>query len=665
MKWKIFDYQPELTPFKDDIDLRMNHFEQKRAQLLSSAKTLSDLANGYIYYGLHRSATGWVYREWAPAAQALYLTGDFNNWNRESHPLKRIENGSWEIYIDGFDTIKPMSRYKVVVKANNISLDRLPLYCFLTAQDEVTKDFAAVVWDDDSTFIWHDDAFKPEKNVPPLIYEAHVGMSAEEGKVASFREFADNILPRIHRNGYNTVQLMAIMEHPYYGSFGYQVSNFFAPSSRFGNPDDLKYLVDTAHSLGISVLLDLVHSHSVKNTMEGINCFDGTVGQFFKEGDAGNHPAWGSKVFDYSKDGVIHFLLSNLKYWLEVFHFDGFRFDGVTSMLYHNHGLGVAFTGPDMYFSMNTDVDAVTYLQLATELVHEVKPNAVLISEDMSAMPGMCLPVKDGGIGFDYRLSMGLPDYYIKTIKEYPDGAWDMGKLCWELTAKRTGEKRIAYAESHDQALVGDQTLMFRLAGAEMYVGMSKNSNNIYIDRAMALHKMIRLITICAGGEGYLNFMGNEFGHPEWIDFPREGNCWSYHYCRRQWSLEENKDLRFVQLGDFDRAMIKLIRENNILAADYAQVIRFHQEDQILVFEHKNYIFAFNFHPEKSVTDLFIPAPVKGEYQVVLSTDDGCFGGFDRVNNEYVYECTKIDESFGTGFDFYLPARTAAVLKKL
>ena len=659
MEWKLLTLQPELRPYAKELTERADRLAQAKRRLLPAGVSLSDFANGHLFYGLHRTRSGWVYREWAPAADALHLIGDFNGWDRQSHPLRRLPGGSWEIRLRGRDAIAHLSRYKVAVTADGKTEDRLPLYTFCTAQDPSTGDFAALVYAPPRRFRWHDKAFAPEKNVPPVIYEAHVGMASEEPRVATYREFADNILPRIRRDGYNTVQLMAIMEHPYYGSFGYQVSNFFAPSSRFGAPDDLRYLIDKAHRMGLSVLLDLVHSHAVRNTAEGIHRFDGTVGQFFKDGSAGDHPAWGSKVFDYGKPGVVHFLLSNLKYWLEEFHFDGFRFDGVTSMLYRDHGLGAVFTELGQYFSPNTDADAVTYLQLATELVREVRDTAVLIAEDMSAMPGMCVPVRDGGIGFDYRLSMGLPDYFVRTIRECRDGKWNLGQLCWELTEGRAGEKRIAYAESHDQAIVGDQTLMFRLAGAEMYTGMRKIDKNLAVDRAMALHKMIRLAVCCAGGEGYLNFMGNEFGHPEWIDFPREGNGWSYHYCRRQWSLAGDPSLRYGQLGDFDRAMLRLIRSSGVLAAEKARILLVHEDDQLLVIEHGGLVFAFNFHPTRAKTDLRIDAPEPGRYRTVLTTDERRFGGFGRVSRRVVYETYREQR-----FTIYLPPRTAAVLEK-
>ena len=495
----------------------------------------------------------------------------------------------------------------------------------------------------------------------PFIYECHIGMAQEEGKVGSYEEFRLYTLPKIKDLGYNAIQIMAIMEHPYYASFGYQVTNFFACSSRFGMPEDLKKLIDTAHKMGIAVLLDVVHSHACKNTREGINEFDGTVYQFFHEGEKGEHSAWNTKCFNYGKNEVIHFLLSNLKFWQTEYHFDGFRFDGITSMLYHDHGLGTSFDCYNKYFSMNTDTEAVTYLQLATELVRQVDPNAILISEDMSAMPGMCLPIEQGGIGFDYRLAMGEPDMWIRLLKEVPDEHWDLNQIYYELANRRPKEKVIGYCESHDQALVGDKTLMFRMCDQEMYWSMDKYNQNPVIQRAMALHKMLRLITMTLGGEGYLTFMGNEFGHPEWIDFPREGNGWSYHYCRRQWSLAYNPDLKYQYLRAFEQEMVKIAKKNRVLQGHDIQR-RLDNWEKTLVYEKGGCVFAFNFHPVNSYPDCFIPLE-EGIYQVVMSTDDYNFGGQGRIYHQ-TYEAVK-QPGGQTGFYLYLPSRTAAVLKKI
>ena len=656
--YKVLELNPQLKPFAGDIELRMKLYQSTKEKLVHDGR-LYDFANAHRYFGFHHVQGGWYYREWAPSAHQLYLTGDFNDWNQTSHPLKKLENGNWELYLEGDDALWEGCRVKTVVDANMTRTEHIPLYARRVVQDKKTVTWVAEIVDDWQSYPWTDADFRGEDEL--FIYEAHVGMAQEAERIGTYREFADLVLPRVKRAGYNTIQLMAIMEHPYYGSFGYQVSNFYAASSWFGKPDDLKYLVNTAHEMGIRVLLDVVHSHAVRNTAEGLNMFDGTTWQFFHDGPKGDHPAWGTKCFDYSRPGVIHFLLSNLKFWMEEYHFDGFRFDGITSMLYHDHGLGSDFDSNDKYFSLNTHVEAITYLQLANELIREVNPNAITIAEDMSGMPGMCLPIEEGGIGFDYRLGMGLPDMWIKTIKERSDENWDLGKMWGDMCLRRPGENTIAYVESHDQALVGDKTLIFRLADARMYTDMDKICHNPVIDRAIALHKMIRLFTLAGGGEGYLNFMGNEFGHPEWIDFPREGNGWSFYYCRRQWSLLDNGYLKYQQLGEFDRDMITLARESQLFHQRMGDLRLLNNGEKIIAFQRQGLLFAFNFHPTRSQTGLRIPVPRRAKYSVALCSDDPQYGGWSQVEHISVNAKGKKD---GYYIELYLPARTAVVLRE-
>ena len=660
-KLAIYKIDPLLKQYAGDLDYRMNRYEEKKRQLLAPGQRLTDLANGYAYFGIHRLRGGWVYREWAPAAEAMYLTGDFCGWDRHAHPMERKENGVWELHLPGRNALKHGQKVMAIVVYQGQELDRIPLYADYVTQDPVTAEWNAEIYAPAKAFSWTDAGFRPAR--VPYIYECHVGMAQEEPRVGTYTEFREQILPRIKDLGYNTIQIMAVMEHPYYASFGYQVTNFFAPSSRFGTPDELKALVNTAHEMGLAVLLDVVHSHACKNTREGINEFDGTAEQFFHAGSRGEHQAWNTKCFDYDKPQVIHFLLSNLKYWMTQFHFDGFRFDGVTSMLYHDHGLGSSFGHYDGYFSMNTDTEAVTYLQLANELVRQVNPYALTIAEDTSALPGLCLPIQQGGLGFDYRLAMGVPDLWIKLLKEVPDEHWDMWQLWGELSGRRPKEKVIGYAESHDQALVGDKTIMFRLCDAQMYWSMNLGNDNAIIDRGIALHKLIRLLTMSLGGEGYLNFMGNEFGHPEWIDFPREGNGWSYHYCRRQWSLADDKNLKYHWLNDFDKAMLELSKRRRILESK-ANSLWIGQNEKTLVYERRGTVFAFNFHPTNSLTGYFIPVNAPGQYRVILSTDDPAFGGQDRISTTYVYEAEKQPDG-RLGFSVYLPSRTAMVLARV
>jgi len=658
MKHRIFKIDPRLKEFEADFDLRQENYRRKKESLLQSGQTLADFACGHLYFGFHQTEDGWFYREWAPGADEMYLTGEFNGWDRRGCPMKRLAGGVWEVFLPGADALREGQLVTAIVVKDGQELDRIPAYATRVVQDPVTYGWNAAIHVQ-KEFPWTDEKFRPKKNL--FIYECHIGMAQEEGKVGSYREFTQYVLPRIQDLGYNTIQIMAIMEHPYYASFGYQVTNFFAPSSRFGMPEDLKELINTAHKMGIAVLLDVVHSHAASNSREGLNQFDGTDYQYFHAGEKGNHSAWGTKCFDYDKNEVIHFLLSNLRYWLEEYHFDGFRFDGITSMLYHDHGLGTSFDCNEKYFSMNTNVEAVTYLQLASDLVRQVNPKAILISEDMSAMPGMCLPVSAGGIGFDYRLAMGEPDMWIRLLKDVRDEDWDLNSIYYELSIRRPKEKVIGYCESHDQALVGDKTIMFRLCDAQMYWSMDKGSDNQIIDRGMALHKMLRLLTMTLGGEGYLTFMGNEFGHPEWIDFPREGNGWSHHYCRRQWSLAEDPALRYGYLREFDKAMVAMAKKYKVQAG-FDRQLGLDNHRKTLVYERGGAIFGFNFHPWRSYEGCFLPVPEPGTYRVVMSSDDYCFGGHGRIWHQD-YETVEADGK--TGIRLYLPSRTAVVLVKV
>ena len=654
---KILERNPFLKPYEKDLLFRRRNYKRIKKTLLAHGQSLSEFANGHHYFGFQKTSDGWYYREWAPGADRMYRTGDFCQWNRYDYPMTRKDGGVFEVFLSGADALKEGQRVMAVVVKDGRELDRIPAYATRVVQDFQTHEWNAVIHDAPE-FPWSDIGFKPKKNL--MIYECHIGMAQEDGKVGTYTEFKEKVLPRIRDLGYNAIQIMAIMEHPYYASFGYQVTNFFAASSRFGMPEELKALINTAHEMGIAVLLDVVHSHASKNTREGINEFDGTDYQYFHSGAQGDHSAWGTKCFNYGKPEVLHFLLSNLKYWMEEYHFDGFRFDGVTSMLYHDHGLGTSFGSPESYFSMNTDVEAVTYLQLATDLVRTINRNAVLIAEDVSAMPGLCLPISEGGIGFDYRLAMGAPDMWIRLLKDSRDEDWNLNSIYYELTSRWSGEKVIGYCESHDQALVGDKTLMFRLCDQEMYWSMDAGNQNMIIDRGIALHKILRLLTMTLGGEGYLTFMGNEFGHPEWIDFPREGNGWSYHYCRRQWSLADNPNLKYQYLNQFDKDMVGLVTKKRLLAKRDNQYL-VHEDDKILAYGKGSLVFAVNLHPTRSFEGYFIPLD-SGAYKVILSTDDGCYGGHLRIAHQ-TYETKEMDGK--TGIQLYLPSRTAIVLEKV
>lgn len=648
---------PLLLPYLPIIQGRHQHFINTLHRVQGDASRLADACNSHLYYGLHRNNTEWVLREWAPNATAIFLLCDSNDWQKNNHySFTKLNDQDWELRLPA-NILHHEMLYKLLVEWEGGSGERIPSHTTRAVQDDYTKVFSAQVWCPEHPYHWQHP--RPKAAPHPLIYEAHIGMSTEHQRVSTFVEFRLYVLPRIAALGYNTIQLMAIQEHPYYGSFGYQVANFFAVSSRFGTPEELKELIDTAHGLGISVLLDIVHSHSVSNEAEGLSRFDGTDYLYFHRGERGKHPAWDSRCFDYGKPQVLNFLLSNCKYWLEEFRFDGFRFDGVTSMIYYDHGLGKAFTDYSFYYDGNEDEDALVYLALANQLIHELYPEALTIAEEMSGLPGLASPISEQGMGFDYKLSMGIPDYWIKLLKEVPDEQWHVGDIYYELTNKRAEERTISYAESHDQALVGDKTIFFRLTDKEVYTGMSVFDHNLVIDRAMALHKMIRLITLATAGGGYLAFMGNEWGHPEWIDFPRQGNNWSYAHARRLWSLVDNPDLKFKYLNAFDSAMIHFATESNILDYEPRVLVR-DIERQLLIFERRGYLFVFSFNPTTSYTDYQFDVPA-GKYITVLNTDNPAFGGDNRID-ERVEHFTQYTGKENL-LSLYIPARIGFVLK--
>jgi len=662
----LLESDPYLTPYAKIIRRRLSKIAATKARLTGGKITLADFAAGHEYFGLHFQENEWVFREWAPNAERIFLIGDMTGWQEdEAFALNRLnQDGVWEIHLNS-GSLKHQDLYRLRIHWPGGRADRIPAYARRVVQDPTTLIFNAQIWFPDTPYQWRVNDFRPPVEAP-LIYEAHIGMAQEEAKIGSFQEFAAAVLPRIVESGYNTIQLMAVQEHPYYGSFGYQISNFFAASSRFGSPDDLKALIDDAHAAGLAVFMDIIHSHAVSNETEGLSRFDGTLYQYFHDGPRGRHELWDSRCFDYGKHQVLHFLLSNCRFWLDEYHFDGFRFDGITSMLYLHHGMNKAFTTYDDYFDDSVDEEALAYLALAGELIHTVRPDARTIAEDVSGMPGLAAPLERGGYGFDYRFAMGVPDNWIKLVKDVPDEDWLIGHLWHELTNRRVEEKTISYAESHDQALVGDKSIISRLIDADIYDHMQVDDQNIRVDRGMALHKMIRLITLATAGSGYLNFMGNEFGHPEWIDFPREGNNWSYHYARRQWHLVDDPNLKYRFNAVFDRDMIALAKKFQLLDAPGPNLIYEHADNKILVFERTGLLFAFNFHPVQSYSDFRFAAP-PGKYKLILNSDAARYGGHRRLQpgQEHLTGLDVAADHKSHFLKLYLPARTAQVLQRI
>ena len=671
-EYDLINQDPYLKNFEWCIKRRNEHFKNLLHQIESNEKSLENFSNSYKNMGLHVLPNGDIkYREYAPGARGIALFGEFNNWNRDQYWAKRDQYGFWDLIIpneDGKPRIKHKSKVKCnVVLSNGQWADRNPIWIEYLYQNTQSLIFDGVFWNPEKKYEWK----YPKKHLPRpkslRIYEAHVGMSSFYPKATTYKDFTENILPRIKRLGYTAVQLMAIMHHANYASFGYHVNNFFAISSLFGTPEDLMELIDKAHEMGLFMIMDIVHSHASSNVDDGFNNWDGTDYLYFHGGKMGHHSLWDSRLFNYSSYETLRFLLSNCAYYSEKFRFDGFRFDGVTSILYRNHGIKYSFSGDyNEYFSNNFDEDGGVYLMLANKLLHQINPEVITIAEDVSGMPGLCLTVEQGGFGFDYRLNMSVSDKWIQLLKEYKDENWNMGNLVFTLTNRRYNEKHIGYCESHDQSIVGDKTIAMWLFDKEMYWNMSCNSpETIIISRGMSLHKLIRMITFALGGEGYLCFMGNEFGHPEWVDFPRPGNGFSYSHCRRRWDLCDNKNLRYKYLYNWDVAMNKLDDVFNFISSPFQYVSLKHEDDKIIVFEKGDLLFVFNFHPYKSYENYKIGTKWGTKHKIVLDSDEFRFFGKGRLEYGHGNFFPIINQGWNNRpnqFNLYIPSRTCMVL---
>ena len=655
---------PYLAPYMATIRRRAGAADALARRLSQGPGSLPEFACAHEYYGLHRRDGSWLFREFAPNATGIWLVGDFSAWEvRDAFALRRLPGRDvWELRLPE-NALQHGQFYRLEMAWQGGRGERLPSYARRVVQDETTKLYSAQIWEPPA-YVWRHPSFRVPPRAP-LIYEAHVGMAQEKLGIGTYNEFRERILPRIARSGYNTLQLMAVMEHPYYASFGYHVSSFFAASSRFGTPEELKALIDDAHGAGLPVIMDLVHSHAIKNERDGLSLFDGKPNLYFHEGSRGWHDAWDSRCFNYSKTDVLHFLLSNCRYWLDEFHFDGFRFDGVTSMLYLHHGLGSDFGDYNQYFGEAVDEEAWTYLNLANRVIHEVRPDAITVAEDVSGMPGLAASVQDGGVGFDYRMAMGVPDCWFKLVRDVKDEDWSIGYLWHELTNRRDDERTINYVESHDQALVGGKTLIFQLMDAAIYDAMSLGVQNLATDRGVALHKLARLATLATAGHGYLNFMGNEFGHPEWIDFPREGNNFSYRHARRQWHLRDDPALYFHCLAEFDRELLALATGHALLDDGKPRKLLVAEAEKVLVFQRDDLVFLFNFQTQVSLNDYAVLVP-PGKYRGVLDTDERRFGGQGRIaaGQEYPVATEMRGNERVLIIRVYLPCRTALVLQR-
>jgi len=620
----------ELMEYEGFFSRRVDLFTREIQRLRSEWGSLAAYAGLHRELGMHKVERDgrlyWRCREWAPAAHSVYLATDRVNFER-SYPYRFARTDDpmlWELFVPAEEL--PHGTYYELHMASSRTgrhVTRVPAFAVWVEQNRDNENqWCARVWDPPEAFAFRRP--RPQRPSFPRIYEAHVGIAQSAlGKkpkqFGTYRHFAEKVLPRIKKGGYTTVQLMGIPEHPLYKSFGYQVSGYFAPSSRFGTPDDFKYLVDEAHRLELGVILDITHSHACPNTEQGLARYD-TSRYFFRD----LKTQWDTVSFDYSQERTRRFLLSNCRYWLEEFNIDGFRFDAVGNMIYLDHGLdddfshvGRCFYGKDGQNRL--DENGVLYLSLANTLVHELAPHAITLAEEFSGAPGMSCSPDNAGLGFDYRFAMGLPDFWAKFIEE----GRTMGQMWHELTNRRHYDKTISYTECHDQCINGDDAFIWRMIKDDMYTHMSVFSDSWKCSRGVALHKLMRFITLGSAGQGWLNFMGNEFGHPEWID--------AEDYAHRQWHLAETTHLKYSKLDAFDRNLLRLVRE---YPEQFQRGPRFryiHEEERILAFERGTLLFVFNFHELQAQKHLDLMV-TPGKYTEIFSSDELAYAGHGNLS---------------------------------
>ena len=592
-----------------------------------------------------------VIREYAPNAHFVSVIGDFNHWDRGRDPLKRISNTEWEITLDRA-RVMPGSRYKLHIAGHNGGRDRIPSTCPYARQSS-DGDFAAIF-----EFNVLSPPTRLQKQPEHLkVYELHIGLAASGPRIGTYLEVAHDVIHRVKYAGYTAVQLMAVHEHPYYGSFGYHVSNPYGICSRFGTRQDFKYLVDNCHEVGLLVIIDLVHAHAVKNLSEGLGEFDGQDGYLFKTGQNALHPAWDSLVYDYENQATVSYLLSNARYWIEEYGIDGFRVDGVTSILYNDHGIGhTGFTDND-YLGSNLNQSGLLYLVLLCKLAHELRPDFILIAEDVSGLPGLARPALLGGVGFDYRLQMGLPDFFESVAKDVMDDGISPSRIWHALVSRRFDERHIGYVESHDQAIVGGQSLIFRLLGPKMYTDMHAETQSHDVHLAVAVVNVAKSIVFFLGGEAWMSFIGNEFGHPDWVEFPTPDNDDCFEYAYRKWYLATDSALMYEKMAAFDRDLMHQRKIAVTWDESYMTAPLLDDNRKLSVFHRDRVVLVCNTTTDVSYEDVWVPVPEQGNYRVILSTEEHRYGGYGRVNENMQYATIAVD---GNAYiRLYVPSMSA------
>lgn len=625
---KIFLYELEC---EDEKGNRWTTIDPYQFEPLFSKDDLYLFGEGTNYAIHHKlgahietieGAIGVYFAVWAPEAKRVSVVGDFNNWDGRRHPMRKLGDiGVWELFIPGVKQ-GDIYKYEIQTKQNTILFKSDPYGSYY----ELRPNTAAIVYDL-KNYRWKDSKWmkKREKKdyhkMPMSIYEVHTGSWKKhfDGRFYSYRELADNLVTYLKDMHYTHVEMMGIMEYPFDGSWGYQVTGYFAPTSRYGNPDDFRYFVEVMHKNDIGVLLDWVPAHFPKDSF-ALEKFDGSAVYEHHNPVQANHPQWGTLIFNYGRNEVRLFLIASAISWCEQYHIDGLRVDAVASMLYLDYGRESNEYVPNCHGGRE-NLEAVIFLKQLNEELHKKFKGVITIAEESTAWPGVTKAVKEEGLGFDFKWNMGWMNDYLRYIKENPiHRKYHHGKITFSLMY--AFNESFILPLSHDEVVHGKSPMIYKMPGDDW----QKAANLRLTYGYMFTHPGKKML-----------FMGNDFGQArEWSEareldwgllaheyhrniqnYVRDLNIfYRLHPCL--WELDDTYDgFEWIDCDNANQSVIVFIRKSN------------HNKTHLVI--------VVNFTPNV-LDDYNIGVPMLGAYKEVLNSDSLKYGGSNVVNGEIISE---------------------------